>query len=105
MGVLKNKRIGRELLLAGQQRRWQTSSGLGDSNSATEGELGHVRSFWLELRLAGEESRGLYFSSTFPIGPGNYNSDFTKATKEKLGAEPLPCLKPLSHKPLTVSQA
>lgn len=45
MGMLKDKKIGRDLLLAGQQRRWQTSSGLGDSNSATEGEFGHICSF------------------------------------------------------------
>ena len=69
MGMMKNKKIGREILLAGQQRRWQTSSGLGDSNSATEGEFGHVCSFRLEMRLGGEESRGLYFSSTLQIRP------------------------------------
>ena len=103
MGMLKNKRIGREILLAGQQRRWQTSSGLGDSNSATEGELGHVRSFWLEMRLAGEESRELYFSSTSAIGQETIIQ--TSLKLQKLGAEPLPYLKPLSHKPLTASQA
>lgn len=45
MGMLMDKKIGREILVAGHQRRWQTSSGLGDSNSATEGEFGHVWSF------------------------------------------------------------
>lgn len=45
MGMLMDKKIVGEILVAGHQRRWHTSSGLGDSNSATEGEFGHVCSF------------------------------------------------------------
>lgn len=48
MGMLIDKKVGGKILVAGHQRRWQTSSRLGDSNSATEGEFRHVCSFWWE---------------------------------------------------------
>ena len=39
LGRFTDTTLRREILVAGHQRRWQTSGGLGDSNSATEGEF------------------------------------------------------------------
>ena len=53
LGGYVRSELRTEILVAGHQKRWQTSSGLGDSNSATEGEFGHVCDFFQQCAQPG----------------------------------------------------